>query len=158
MIIIADTSPLIAFAILKKLDLLLTLSDELLVPPIVFEEAAKRGKRHAKELRAFLKGRVREPCNRVAVDMLRNDLDPGEAEAIVLARELAHSVLLLDDFKARRIARLQEIPVVGTVGVLIRLKESGRIKAVKPELDRLMRSKMRIGDELYRRAISLAGE
>jgi predicted nucleic acid-binding protein len=158
MIIIADSSPLICFAILKKLELLPEVSEEILVPPAVFDEVGKVGKRHAKELRAFLKDRVRMPQNRLAVDMLRKDLDAGEAEAIVLARELSPSVLLLDDFKARRIAMLNDLPVIGSIGVLLRLKEMGHIAAIRPELERLMRKNIRIGEELYRKALVLAGE
>jgi len=46
-------------------------------------------------------------------------LDPGEAEAIVLAEEQHARFLLIDDAKGRRVASRHGISVVGVAGVLL---------------------------------------
>jgi len=45
-----------------------------------------------------------EVQNFLAVSMLQMDLDRGEAEAVILAKELGADYLLLDEKKARRVA------------------------------------------------------
>jgi predicted nucleic acid-binding protein len=53
------------------------------------------------------------------------DIGPGEAEAIALAIEAGAARIVLDDKKARRIARELGVTVTGTVGVLLRAKQRG---------------------------------
>lgn len=68
------------------------------------------------------------------------------------------AVLLVDDLKARRFAQAENVSIVGTVGVLINGKKSGRIVSVRDDLDSLMSNNIRISADLYRHALSLAGE
>ena len=49
---------------------------------------------------------------------LRTLLDPGEAEALALARQ-RHLPLIVDEKTGRRVARMMGIPVLGVVGVLL---------------------------------------
>lgn len=51
----------------------------------------------------------------------------GEASAIALALETADNVLILDDWKARRLAERLGLSVTGTLGVLIKAKNTGII-------------------------------
>jgi len=55
------------------------------------------------------------------------NLDPGEAEAIALAKELGAWAVLLDDRDGRRIARQEGLRVAGTVGILERAAAAGLI-------------------------------
>jgi predicted nucleic acid-binding protein len=57
--------------------------------------------------------------DRIAVDALLDELHLGEAEAIVLARELSIGRILLDDQAARSRARLMSLTVTGTIGILL---------------------------------------
>jgi len=47
-----------------------------------------------------------------------NLLDPGESEAILLAQELNADLLVLDDMKARRIAKDRGLVITGILGIL----------------------------------------
>src|SRR5216683_1746049 len=58
--------------------------------------------------------------NEVAV--LREQLDPGEAEAIVVAAELGAELLLVDQKRGRRIAIDRGLEVTGLLGVLAEAK------------------------------------
>lgn len=61
----------------------------------------------------------------------------GEAETIVLARELGADWVLMDERKGRRKLGQLGVPKVGTVGILLLAKNRGLIAAVAPELERL---------------------
>lgn len=87
MIIISDASPLISLAIIGKLDIITSLYEEIYVPTAVYQEVVKPNKPFAKELQTFLHGKTKNVENRMAVDILLNDIGAGEAEAIILALE-----------------------------------------------------------------------
>lgn len=85
--VVADSSPLIAFAILDQLNLLARIFTEICVPQAVFEEVSAWSKPYSQKLRRFSKQKVQIVQNQIAVQLLRKDVDSGEAEAIVLALE-----------------------------------------------------------------------
>jgi hypothetical protein len=87
MIIISDSSPLISLVVIGQLDLPEKLFDQLFVPLAVFEEVTRVDKPFAKDLEAFLDGRIKHVKNKMAVEMLSENIGAGEAEAIVLALE-----------------------------------------------------------------------
>ncbi len=156
--IVADASPLIALAILQKLDLLTSLFDDILVPLAVFTEATREDKPHAEHIRAFAQRFVVSAQNQLAVQVLMNDIDRGEAEAVVLALEKNVPDILIDDAKGRRVAQLNGLYPIGTVGVLLQAKQTGHIQTIKPLLDTLIANRIRISDRLYQKALQLAGE
>lgn len=61
---------------------------------------------------------------------LNKELDPGEAEAIVLARQLRADLLLMDEALGRRVAMQEHLPVIGLVGVLLLAKEQGLLDSL----------------------------
>ncbi len=158
MIVVSDSSPLISLAILKKLDLLDQLFDDIYVPNSVYDEITLQTKPHFKELQTFAANRIKRVQNQLAVQFLQKELDIGEAEAIVLAKELNISDVLIDEYKGRKIASANGLSPIGTIGVLIQAKRSGLIKAIKPELDKLVANHRRISQDLYDKALELANE
>ncbi len=76
----------------------------------------------------------------------------------MLGLESAHSLLLLDDALARRVANGLELPFTGTLGALLRMKESGLIPAVHPLLDRLQELRFRLSPETRSAVLKLAAE
>lgn len=99
--------------------------------------------------------RVQDP---EAVAQLRARLGRGEAEAIVLARELQADVLVLDDATARQAAEAEGRAVVGLVGLLLHAKSCGAVKAVRPILDEMMEAGFYLDESLYRSILGRAGE
>jgi predicted nucleic acid-binding protein len=73
----------------------------------------------------------------LAAQILRASLDPGESEVISLAVELSAGTVVLDDWPARRLAKLLRLPVVGTLGVLARAKREGLVASVRPRFEAL---------------------
>ncbi len=92
-----------------------------------------------------------------SVARLRRQLHSGEAETIVLARERNFRVLL-DERRARSVARGLGLRVIGTVGVLLIAKRELIIPRVTPVLEDMKRDGFYMTDELRDDAIRLAGE
>lgn len=68
--------------------------------------------------------------------ILELQLDKGEASAIALALESAPCSIILDDYKARKIAANLGLEITGTIGVIIKAKLNGIIPSVKPYLEK----------------------
>lgn len=70
---------------------------------------------------------VQQVKDRYKQQLLEMQIGKGEASAIALALETADNVLILDDWKARRLAERLGLSVTGTLGVLIKAKNTGII-------------------------------
>jgi predicted nucleic acid-binding protein len=156
--IVTNSSPLIAFASLKQLDLLALIFTEIYIPQAVFDEITVWRKPYSQQLKTFAKDRVKPTPNPIAVQLLTKDIDRGEAEAIVLALENGIKDILIDDPKGRRIARVNGLYPIGTIGVLLEAKRLSHIDQIKPYLDELITHRIRIGKNLYQQALKLAGD
>jgi len=154
--IVSNSSPLIALAKIEKLDILLIY--DVVIPKAVFDEITKPKKKYVKELYKWGKDKVIEVMNRKAVEYLELIIDKGEAETIALAEELNADAVLIDDLKARKIAKLRGLNITGSIGILLDAKDRGLVSEVKPLLEELMKKKIRIRKELYNHALELANE
>jgi predicted nucleic acid-binding protein len=73
-----------------------------------------------------------------------------------LAKE--RMVCVLDDLAARNCAKVFAIPVLGTLGILLKAKSSGLISALRPEIDNLVASGSMLSDKIIVEALHLANE
>jgi len=158
MIVISDSSPLIALSVINKLDILLKLFDEIYVPSAVFQEVAKPDKPFGNELKKFLTGKTKSVNNKMAVNLLSTDIGAGEAEAIVLALEHQHAIVLIDDLKARRFAKINGLKTIGTMGLLLKGKKEGVIKELKPLISQLLTNGIRISNKIIEITLQTAME
>jgi len=97
--------------------------------------------------------------NDIFVKQLLPFLHRGEAEAICLSLENKAKLSLIDDKDARIIARLNNLQVTGTLGILLKAKKSGLISSVKQVIDRL-RSEHHfwIKEDMYNKVLHIAEE
>jgi len=91
-IVVPNTSPLIALSNIGELDLLRFLFERIIIPRGVAEEFGET-------LPDWIE--VRDVQNRIVVDLMRERLHKGEAEAIALAIELNADLVIIDDKSAR---------------------------------------------------------
>jgi predicted nucleic acid-binding protein len=157
MILVADASALIALAAGDSLGLLDALFGQVLVPEAVFLEVAGSGKPQSERLRNYLQGKVR------AVDMrqfvfLDAFADLGETQAMLLYKEVVADYLLIDDKRGRKVAKINQIKTIGSLGVLLQAKRVGLIKSVAPLIHQIAASPVFIGDTLVKTVLELAGE
>lgn len=145
--IVVDTTCLIGLERIGKLDLLPLLFDPVIAPPAV-----------AREFGVSLPWlRIEPPHNQSLVTSLKIIVDAGEAEAIALAQERGF-LIVLDDLKAREVARNHGLNFIGLVAVLVRSKLEGLIPELKPLLLSLAANKFRLSEKIIQEALRLAGE
>lgn len=111
MIVVSDTSPILNLTAADKLHLLRDLYADIVVPPAIEQELQRNGIQLEP---SWAKVVAAEDQNEVAV--LREQLDPGEVEAIFVAGELAAELLLVDEKRGRRIAIARGLEVTGLLG------------------------------------------
>lgn len=153
MIVVSDTSCITNLIAIRCVQLLRELFGTVIIPPAVRDELAAR---HA-VLPDFLETRV--PLETAAVArLLAEPLDPGEAEAIILAEELQADYLLIDEAARRDVAEARGLRHFGLLGVLRRAKEKGKIAQVQPDVDALIRAGFWIAPRLRERFLRDVGE
>ncbi len=88
-----------------------------------------------------------------------NNIDLGEAEAIILSLELNADLLLMDERRGRAIAAIYRRNVTGLLGVLLQAKKQGVIPTIKPLIDQLIAAAdFRLSQQLYAIVLQSADE
>jgi predicted nucleic acid-binding protein len=158
---VSNASPLINLARIGQLDLLRAVYGEIWIPEAVRREVVEEGagQSGAQEVQVADWIKTQIITNRPLVQALGRDLDPGEAEAIVLALESDADVLLMDERLGREAARHLGVRVTGLIGLFVEAKHRGLISAIKPCLDALRdQAGFRIRQALYEQVLHDAGE
>ncbi|AEF82722.1 DUF3368 domain-containing protein [Leadbettera azotonutricia] len=158
MIIVCDSAPLFALTVCGHLDLPEKLYDEVLIPEAVYQEAAVPGKPHADKIAEWAQGKVVEITDIELCRSIKLSLHKGEAEAITLYKEKSADLLLIDEKKGRKVAEYYDVKIIGTIGLLLKAKQEGFLPRIKPCIELLQQSTVRITPALYRRALERAGE
>ena len=161
MIVVADSSVLIALSRIGRLGILPQLFGQVMIPTAVAAEI--NAKRQPAEIVApwlqvvnVRNASLVNELMRVSQD--RNKLDKGESEAIVLAIEVDARYLLIDERRGRKMASRYGLKIVGVLGILALAKREGILPEVRGTLDDLVAAGFRISDSLYRVVLEEAGE
>lgn len=151
MIIVSDTSPLLNFAFIDKLKILNSLYEKIYMPEAVFNEITKdKNDNISKKVIDYKWIYTKKISNKSLNNSLQFDLDKGESEALTLYLDLNADLLLIDERKAREIAKRLNIRYIGILGVLMEAKNKNIIKRIKPILDELIiKAGFWIGKDLY---------
>jgi len=155
MIVISDTTPLISLLKVNRLNLLQQLFGYVHIPEAVFQEllANPRYGEEGQIIQAspFIQTHslgdeklIRLMCSTVK-------LDRGEVEAILLAEQLNADYLLMDEFRGRKVAKSMDLPILGTLGILIKAYDEKLLSAneVKESMDLMMEHGIRFSKALY---------
>lgn len=158
-LVVANGTPIIALALVGRLDLLEHLYGGVTIPQAVRAEVLQKGLRvaGAAELMEASWIRTRALKDPRRADLL-SDLDRGEAEVIALAQEMEADLVIIDERLGRRHARRLGLSLTGTLGVLLKAKAAGLIPSVAPLVHRMRAGGFRLSDALVRRGLELAGE
>ena len=161
MIVARDTSPLLSLTLVGQLDLLRQLYGSIVIPAAVRDELIVGGAAYGdgEEVIKQTWISVRPVDNPIVLKLLQRELDRGESEALALAIELKADLILLDEFKARRLADDLEVPHTGVLDLLIEAKRLNYVAVIKPTLDDLIaRAHFHVSHKLYERTLHSAGE
>jgi len=148
-VIIADTSCLILLDNIGELNLLKQLYQRITITQEIADEFERK-------LPEWVM--IASPKNQTYHRILAVSLDKGEASAIALALELPNCLLIMDDIKGRKFAQQMGLTITGTLGVLIKAKQVGKIKSIKPYLEKIQKTNFRISAELVNEIMVNTGE
>jgi uncharacterized protein len=157
--VICDASPIQYLHQVGLLDLLRRRYGSITVPVAVAAEL-REGARRGIDLplvESLHWIRIRQPTGGLLLPLVA-DLGAGEKEVLALGAETPGAVVVLDDALARQYARLLNLTLTGTLGVLLKAKSDGLIPAVAPILDRLQQLRFRLDPETHKAALRVAGE
>ncbi len=155
MILIADSSALIALSIVDKLDILEKLFGEVYIPRAVYVEVSQENKNKSQELSLYCRDRALDISSEINFNI---SLGLGESEAVMLYKEKNADFLLCDDKKAKKFAQNFDIKVIGSLGVLLKAKEAELITKISPLIQTLKLSQIFIDDKTCEIVLNMAGE
>ncbi len=129
-VVIADTGALISLIHLDKIDLIEKVFGDFFIAKAVWEELNDYDNPDFdRSVLLKLESKVAQINSKKYLLM---GMDYGEAESVILYEELGADYLLIDNHKARTIAESLNVNCIGTLGLLIKAKQKGLIRNLKP--------------------------
>ena len=156
--VVSNTTPIISLLKINQLEVLQELYKEIYVPNEVFQEVeAGKSKNFYEDLSKLEWVNIVKIKDEVAVKSFI-DLDAGEAEAIILASEINADLIILDEKLGRLYATNMGLRITGTIGVLIKAKQSGLLSNIRPLIDELINQGIWINEKLKHEVLKIVGE
>lgn len=148
-LIICDTSCLILFDKIGKLEILRKCYNNIYVTP---EIAAEFGK----ILPVWIE--IKAAKNQDLQQTLTKILGQGESSAIALTFDLPDTLVVLDDLKARKVAKSLNLKITGSLGILVKAKQHGYIEKLLAVLEQVQQTDFRISENIVRKILAVVGE
>lgn len=158
--IVSNTGPLVALAVIDRLDILNRLFEQVMVPEAVHFELLEGGARQAgvaayQQAQWIKTGKLTAPLD----PLLDSVLDTGEASAIQLARENSVDLVLIDERKGRKIAReIYNLRVIGSARILVEAKRRGHLDNVEDAITAMRQQGYWLHDNIIKAILKEAGE
>lgn len=154
-----NASPLIFLSRAGLIDLLQLISEKVIVPETVAAEIGARGMTDptatAITNTPWLLVTQTPP---VPAQIQSWGLGPGESSVLAWAYAHPGTEAIMDDLLARRCAEVFNIPVRGTLGLVLTAKQRGRIPSARAVLSQLRTGGMYLSDRVMNEALKLVGE
>lgn len=90
--------------------------------------------------------------------ILKNSLDAGEASVIQFALDNKIDTVCIDEVTGRRIARLHDLNVTGSLGVLLNAKSEGLEISIRESIKNMEKKGIYLSPGLVNKAIEISGE
>ena len=136
---IINASPLIFFSRSNHLQLLRAFADQFWVPEPVANEVLRRGTRDV-SARAIhdTEWLTVHPAATIPAAIVAWRLGAGETSVLALAAEHPGTEAIVDDLAGRRCAASLNIPVRGTLGIVLVAKRRGLIPKARPVIEEMV--------------------
>ncbi len=143
---------------LRRLDIVEALASSVAIPESVLREVSA-GLRKDETGSATLDWASTHQVADVPLPIAIANWDLGPGESQVIAHCLAGAqVPVLDDREARACALAHSLPLIGTLGIILRAKKQGLIPAARPLTDEIRAAGSFLDDELVEQALAQVGE
>lgn len=155
--LVLDASPLI---ILFKAELLSELSfvgRTWIIPKNVCDEIEQKRSVDSVIEKIEINADVSRP-EEVNVDPLVAswDLGSGESAALTVALQTDGVVAVLDDLQARKAAKSLDVPVVGTLGLILRGHKAGYVDSVEGSIQKVVDAGLYVAPNVIKRVLRVA--
>jgi len=156
--VISNTTPILSLLKINKLEILKELYGQIIIPNAVYQEI-EEGKHkefytNLKEIDWIVINSIKDQNSRAYFV----DLDDGEAEVLILAKELNADLVILDEILGRRYAKVLEFNLTGTLGVLLKAKEKGIVSSLKNLLHELTEKGTWLNPKLITKVLEISKE
>lgn len=153
---IFNSSPLIILSKLDYLEKSIQLFDKPVVPSSVLKEIQKKDDDvYYDVVQLMKKGRLEKHDSKFSLlfNGLNQRIGKGESEAIAIGIELNIDYILLDDKVARREAERLGLKVIGSLGIILKMKKENIISISNYDnlYLRLVEMDFRVGKEIFDR-------
>jgi len=155
-LIIADTGALISLGHAGRIDLIEKVFGEFFIAGAVWNELKNYD--NPEFNRSILRDLEKHMVNIKSRNLLSVIMDYGESESVILYEELGADYLLIDDNKARIVAESLNINCIGSVGLLIKSKQKGFIKELKPIFESWLKNGRYFSKKLLNEILKELGE
>ncbi len=156
---VVNACPLIVLGKTGKIEWLVSLCEELVVPKGVADELQMGAPDDPARMWIAAEGQalIREK-GLVPNSILEWDLEAGETEVLAWAYLNPGFVAIVDDKAARDCAKTLDIPFSGTMGILLKAKKQGLVAKVKPVMQELLDAGLYVDRETLEVVLRQAGE
>jgi len=160
LIVVSDSTILIGLAKIGELNLLKKVFSKIYIPEEVFKEVVEKGRKKpgSEDIKTASWIKSKSVKDKIQVAFLMGNLEKGEAEVLVLAKELKADLVLVDEEKARKSAAIAGFDIMGLLGLLVLAKKLNLIDEIRPLIDKLKSKKFRISDKIIKETLTEAGE
>ena len=156
--VILDTTPILTLLKVSKFSLLKEIYRKIIIPEGVYQEIEiGKNKEYYINLAELEWVKIEKIKNKQAIKYLV-DLDKGEAEVIILAEEINSDIVVIDEKIGREYAKQNNLNLTGTLGILIKAKNKGLIKAIKLLIDEMQNKGVWLNDKLIKSVLKITGE
>ena len=156
---VVDASPIILLAKTGHLDLLPASADELLIPKAVAEEIRQGPSDDPARAWLDTEGeKAVESTGPVPETVAAWDLGRGESRVLSVGVRRPGWTAVVDDGAARRCGKGLDVPVLGTLGVLVVAKREGVFESVRPATRALRQAGLHVSDAVVEQVLRMAGE
>jgi predicted nucleic acid-binding protein len=160
-IAVIDSTPLISLAHLDLATELVHFFDVIYVPSAVQSEVNRKQKFRYRLNKLYKRG-IFQKCtsaDKFRVELLKAELDDGEAEALIQAQERNAHYFIGDEKRARQIGEALGLKPVGTVRILARLNLESRAAETNSLVQKLKKDlRFRVSNQVVEQAIAIATE
>ncbi len=149
MIVVVNTSPLVALDRIGQISILPKLFGEIIRPQSVVDEL-DAGRSVYGGSDSLFHATWLETADDPPEMVLRKELGAGETAAIALALRVDADLVILDDLAARNVAAELGLNVTGTLGVLLAAHKKGLLDDIEKSINALIACGFRLSDTLVR--------
>jgi predicted nucleic acid-binding protein len=158
---VADSSPLVILTKLGCLDFLNRVFPRVYISPQVHYEvvvagAGLPGASEVSKAEWIEVKSLRSPHGLHSAQR-KHGLGPGEMSTILLANELSANLVLLDDYRARKLAKAEGFEILGSVGLLETFYLKGYLTDLRDVFRQLLTHHVYIDQRLLNRRLQSVG-